>query len=67
MLIDGIKALLANNPDFTIVGESLSSTQAIQFLKKNEVDVLITDMSMPEINGLELVQLVKRFKPEQKY
>lgn len=66
MLIDGIKALLANNADFTIVGESLSSTQAIQFLKKNEVEVLITDISMPEISGLELVQSVRRFKPEQK-
>lgn len=66
MLIDGIKALLLNESEFKIVGEALRSTEAIEHIKKMDVDVVITDINMPEMNGLQLANAIRRIKPEQK-
>lgn len=66
MLIDGIKALLLNESDFKIIGEALRSTEAIERIKKTDVDVIITDINMPEMNGLQLANAIRRVKPEQK-
>lgn len=66
MLIDGIKALLLNESEFEIVGEALRSTEAIERIKKIDVDVIITDINMPEMNGLQLANAIRRVKPEQK-
>lgn len=66
MLIDGIKALLLNESEFKIVGEALRSTEAIERIKKTDVDVIITDINMPEMNGLQLANAIRRVKPEQK-
>ncbi len=66
MLIDGIKALLLNENDFKIVGDALRSLEAIDRIKKMDVDVIITDINMPEMNGLQLANAIRRIKPEQK-
>lgn len=66
MLIDGIKALLLNESEFKIVGEALRSIEAIDQIKKMDVDVIITDINMPEMNGLQLANAIRRIKPEQK-
>jgi len=66
MLIDGIKAFLLNESEFKIVGEALRSTEAIERIKKIDVDVIITDINMPEMNGLQLANAIRRVKPEQK-
>lgn len=66
MLIDGIKALLLNESEFKIVGEALRSTEAIERIKKTDVDVIISDINMPEMNGLQLANAIRRVKPEQK-
>jgi DNA-binding NarL/FixJ family response regulator len=66
MLIDGIKALLENDVRFQLVGQSLSAAEALVQLKKMQIDVVLTDISMPEMGGLEFVQHLRRVKPEQK-
>lgn len=66
MLIDGIKALLLNESEFKIVGEALRSTEAIDRVKKMDVDVIITDINMPEMNGIQFANAIRRIKPEQK-
>jgi DNA-binding NarL/FixJ family response regulator len=66
MLIDGIKALLLNESDFNILGYALRSTEAIDRIKKMDVDVIITDINMPDMNGLQFANAIKRLKPEQK-
>ncbi len=60
MLIDGLKAIISSEPDFEIVGECtlpLLAYEQIQLLKPK---VVLTDINMPELNGIELV---KRLKP----
>ncbi|MDO5423330.1 MAG: response regulator [Eubacteriales bacterium] len=49
---------------FTVVGEAIHGKQALEFLKKNPVDILLTDISMPQMNGVELTRRVRAEYPE---
>lgn len=66
MLIDGIKALLLNEEEYQILGTALNAEDALSKLKKLQVDIVITDISMPEISGVELARKIKLIKPDQK-
>lgn len=66
MLIDGIKALLLNEAEFEIVGEALRSDEALEKLKKLKVDIVISDINMPNMSGIELARNVRLVHPEQK-
>jgi two-component system nitrate/nitrite response regulator NarL len=66
MLIDGIKALLQNETEFEIVGEALRSGEALDKLKKQKVDIVISDINMPEMSGIDLARNLRLTHPEQK-
>lgn len=66
MLIDGIKALLLNEAEFEIVGEALRSDEALEKLKKLKVDIVITDINMPNMSGIELAKKLRLIHPDQK-
>ena len=51
----GIKSLLAEQSDLRLAGEASDYWQAMQFLRANPCDVVVTDLSMPGRDGLELV------------
>jgi two-component system nitrate/nitrite response regulator NarL len=66
MLIDGIKALLLNEAEFEIIGEALRSDEALEKLKKLKVDIVITDINMPNMSGIELARNLRLVHPGQK-
>jgi two-component system, NarL family, nitrate/nitrite response regulator NarL len=66
MLIDGIKALLADELSFEVVGEALQSDEALEKLKKKKVDIVITDINMPNMSGIELTKNLRLVYPDQK-
>lgn len=49
--------------DYTIVGKAQSGNEALDILGCTPVDILITDIEMPGMNGLELIRLVRRDFP----
>lgn len=59
ILSDGVKSLLENE-DYEVVFQADSAERALEFLKGNEADLLITDFNMPGMDGLSLIHLVKR-------
>lgn len=59
ILIDGIRSLL-ERAGYQIVCQAESAEMALEFLKKNEVDLMITDFNMPGMDGLSLIHTVKR-------
>ena len=65
-MIDGIKALLAENTKFKIVADTSFPEQVLELLKNQPVEILITDISMPKLTGLELTKMVKAQFPEVK-
>ncbi|WP_395076829.1 response regulator [Flavobacterium sp.] len=59
MVIEGFKALLNQNEKINIVGSAENAFQAIDFLKKNEVDIAFLDINLPDISGIELCKKIK--------
>ncbi len=59
IVIDGIHALLSSTEDFSIVLACTSPVDLLNQLSHTEVDVLITDVSMPEMSGLALAKKVR--------
>lgn len=59
ILSDGVKSLLEKE-DYEVVFQADSAERALEFLKGNGADLLITDFNMPGMDGLSLIHLVKR-------
>lgn len=59
LIIDGVKLMLANTP-YKIVGESKSAINALSEIVALHPDIVITDISMPEMTGVELVRRLKQ-------
>lgn len=66
MLIDGIKSLLRKEPQLVFIHEANNALDAFNFISKNEIDLLITDISMPGMTGTELTKKVKQQFPQVK-
>lgn len=66
ILLDGVKSLLSHDASVDVIGEANSAEKALEFLKANEVDLLITDFNLPGMDGLSLVRLVKKISPRTK-
>ncbi|APV44753.1 two-component system, NarL family, response regulator DegU [Dehalogenimonas formicexedens] len=56
----GVRALLEYEPDFNIVGEAGSGTEALSMLESTIPDVLVTDLSMPGLTGIELASEIRK-------
>jgi len=54
----GIRSLLQRNPDFTVVGEAADGVDGIKRAKQLRPDVVLLDLNMPGMSGLETLQLL---------
>ncbi|MGL6014951.1 MAG: response regulator transcription factor [Selenomonadaceae bacterium] len=55
----GLKLLLDNEADFTVVGEAANGQEVLAILENTEADVLLLDLSMPVMSGLECLREIK--------
>lgn len=62
----GIVAILKDRAIFSIVGEASDGAQAVRMVKELKPDIIIMDISMPTLNGLEATYQIKRDMPEAK-
>ena len=60
---DGLKQILTETEDLTVVGEAANGIELLSRLQNLECDVLVLDISMPGKSGLELIKLVHRDHP----
>lgn len=63
IVIDGLKALLSEDATISLVITTTSPATLLQNLEHTAIDVLITDIVMPEMNGNELAKLVRKKFP----
>lgn len=66
ILIDGVIALLNTEDDFEIEGYSLTGKQVVDWSAKNKADVLVLDINMPEMDGIEVLKTFKQRNTEIK-
>jgi len=62
----GLKALIDGQPDMTVVGEACDGVEALERAQALRPDVVIMDLSMPNVGGAESTQRIKEVCPEVK-
>lgn len=57
---DGVGQFVSqSNLNLEVVGVLYSSTKALEYLQKHQVDIVITDLKMPKLSGIELIQAIQ--------
>ncbi|OPY79368.1 MAG: Oxygen regulatory protein NreC [Syntrophorhabdus sp. PtaU1.Bin153] len=62
----GFKALLENQPEFSVIAEASDGLSAVQIVTKLKPRVLLVDVMMPGLNGLEVTRQVRKLSPDTK-
>lgn len=62
----GIRRLLENLPDLTVVAEAENGEQALHLVKMHNPHVVLLDLKMPGVDGLEVVRRVRKTHPQVK-
>ena len=63
LVTDGIRALLQGENHFTIKGEATNGQMALEMLKVLKIDLVLMDIDMPIMNGVEAIKQIKRDFP----
>ncbi|NIO28584.1 MAG: response regulator [Candidatus Latescibacteria bacterium] len=66
ILREGVRSLLSTVPDLEIVGEAGDGREAIQCVEEQKPDLILMDLSMPRMNGVEALREIKRRSSETK-
>lgn len=65
VVLEGLKNLLENE-EFFIAGSFIRGLQALEYIGKNKIEIALIDISIPDINGIELCKEIKKIAPETK-
>jgi RNA polymerase sigma factor (sigma-70 family) len=63
ILREGLRALLTADPDFEVVGEAQDGREAVRCVEKLEPDLLLMDLSMPRMSGMDAIREIKKRYP----
>jgi DNA-binding NarL/FixJ family response regulator len=65
-IINGLRGMLSQSPDFTIVGDAADGIEALEKISSLSPNIVITNIKMPGMDGLELTHVIKTKWPEIK-
>lgn len=63
---DGIKAILKHKPDYKVIGEGADGVQAIRMCQEHSPAIVILDLNLPGLNGIDTAIEILRFRPDTK-
>ncbi|MBX2816552.1 MAG: response regulator transcription factor [Saprospiraceae bacterium] len=63
VLVDGLQTLLLDIEDIQVVGTGHTGLEALAYLQDHEIDVLLLDINMPQLNGIETAKRVSKEFP----
>ena len=58
---EGIKRIINDIPDMHIIAEASNGNEAMELILKNSYDIVLLDISMPILNGLQTLKLIKKY------
>lgn len=64
LLREGMRSLLEQEPDFEVVGEAANGAEAVEMVRDLQPDVVLMDVVMPELTGIEATKQIKRTNPK---
>jgi len=64
---EGFKSLLSKKKDFEVVGEAENGTALLNLIENLSADVLLVDISMPQLNGIEAISQMKKINQNLKF
>ncbi len=60
LILDGLESLIRTEADFQVLARCVNGVEALQAVRKYQPDVLVLDVRMPEMDGLEVVREIRR-------
>jgi two-component system, NarL family, response regulator NreC len=60
----GLKMMLNAQPDMEVIGEAQDGRQAVQEVQRLQPDIVLMDITMPDINGIEATKQIKKVQPD---
>jgi DNA-binding NarL/FixJ family response regulator len=60
---DGLRALLEANPDIKVIGDAANGKEAVDQVEKLDPDIVVMDISMPDMNGIVATRRIMESKP----
>lgn len=63
VVVEGIRSLLQNEKEFEVIGNTDKGEDCLQFFRTNTADVILMDISLPDMNGIDLCKMIKRDYP----
>ncbi|MBU2701375.1 DNA-binding NarL/FixJ family response regulator [Sporomusaceae bacterium BoRhaA] len=66
LIRESLEIVLNMNPDMEVIGVAENGAEVLQFLKKQQPDVILMDVRMPEIDGVQCTNLIKEKYPKIK-
>ncbi|HDR15925.1 MAG TPA: response regulator transcription factor [Desulfobacteraceae bacterium] len=63
VVIEGVKTALNERAEFEVVGEEVNGASAVEMIRRLKPDIVITDVSMPGMNGMDFTVEAKRIDP----
>ncbi len=60
---ESIRQSLEREPNFKVIGEAGDGAEAVAMAKKLKPDVILMDIAMPKLNGIEATKQIKKFQP----
>jgi DNA-binding NarL/FixJ family response regulator len=61
---EGLRTVLQRQPGCEVVGEASDGVEALEKAENLKPDVIVLDVTMPKMNGLEVCRIVKKSRPE---
>jgi two-component system response regulator NreC len=64
VVLEGVRALIERQPELEICGLATTGREAVDLARKTRPDVVVLDMTMPELNGLDAIRQIRKALPD---
>lgn len=61
---EGLRRIVEDDPEITIAGEAATAREVLSLLNEQFCDVLVLDLNLPDNNGLDLLQTIRKERPQ---